>query len=276
MKCIALDLDGTTLYDDKFLTKRTENAIRAALDKGIQVVIASGRCMDSLPDSVTQIPGIEYAITSNGAAIYHLPTGKCLLNYPISPKSVEQIIALASEHSCAFEVFYEGKAYAEASYIKNPAPYGISHAEYVQRTRSSVPDIFSFMRTHQKELYGVDILTADEALYDILYQDISRLPDVYVTSSVKGRIETVSKKAGKHAGLAYILERSGILPEEAASFGNADNDIDMLRFAGIGFAVKNASPGCLAAADKILPGNREDGVAVGIEELLHLNVRHQK
>lgn len=270
MKCIALDLDGTTLYDDKYLTKRTEDAIRSAIGKGVQVVIASGRCMDSLPASVTAIPGIDYAITSNGAAIYHLPTGQCVRKYSVPEDAVEQLLACGFGHSCAFEVFYEGKAYAQASYIANPLPYGMRNVEYVQRTRHPVPDMEVFMREHKNELDGVDILTADEALYDDLYQKSSHLPGVYVTSSVKNRIEIVSEKAGKHTGLAYIVEQAGIRPEDTASFGNADNDIDMLRFAGIGFAVENASPRCLAAADRILPGCRDDGVAVGIEELLHL------
>ena len=66
ISCIALDLDGTTLRDDKGISEANRKAIEDAVRAGIKVVIASGRSYSSLPESVTSIPGIEYAVTSNG------------------------------------------------------------------------------------------------------------------------------------------------------------------------------------------------------------------
>ena len=72
IKCIALDLDRTTLNAQGKLSKANEEAIRKAIAKGIHVCIASGRAFDTLPQDVVSIPGIEYAITSNGAAVYRI------------------------------------------------------------------------------------------------------------------------------------------------------------------------------------------------------------
>ena len=76
--CIALDLDGTTLNPQGRLGRRNREAIEKALDAGIQVVAASGRSLDSLPKDILEIEGIQYGITSNGAAVYRLSDRKCL------------------------------------------------------------------------------------------------------------------------------------------------------------------------------------------------------
>ena len=78
IKCIALDLDRTTLNAQGRLSDGNRKALSHAIEQGVRIVIASGRSFHTLPKDVLSVPGIEYAITSNGAAIYNIPTGKCL------------------------------------------------------------------------------------------------------------------------------------------------------------------------------------------------------
>lgn len=75
IKMIASDLDGTLLLDSRTVSEQNRLALARAAASGIEVVIASGRVLTSLPESVFQIPGIRYAVTSNGAAIYQIPAG---------------------------------------------------------------------------------------------------------------------------------------------------------------------------------------------------------
>ena len=63
IRLIALDLDDTTLRSDGSLSGQTRAAIEAAIDAGLEIVIASGRALHSLPKAVTEIPGIRYAVT---------------------------------------------------------------------------------------------------------------------------------------------------------------------------------------------------------------------
>ena len=123
IKCIALDLDRTTLN-------------------------ASGRSFDTLPKDVLAVPGIEYAITSNGAAIYHIPTSTCLHEYKMTPASVECIIQIAKQHETALEVFIDGKAYALKAYVKDPVSYGTTPQAipYIQSTRIPIDDIICLWR----------------------------------------------------------------------------------------------------------------------------------
>lgn len=74
IKMIASDLDGTLLLDSRTVSARNRMALTRAAASGIEVVIASGRVLTSLPETVFGIPGVRYAITSNGAAIYRIPS----------------------------------------------------------------------------------------------------------------------------------------------------------------------------------------------------------
>ena len=88
VKCVALDLDGTLLSDEKKVSEENREALMRAAEKGVHIVIASGRAYTSLPKEVLQIPGIEYAITSNGAKIYHVLTRECVRDTRMTAASV--------------------------------------------------------------------------------------------------------------------------------------------------------------------------------------------
>ena len=213
IKCIALDLDRTTLNASGRLSDGNYNALCHAIENGVHIVIASGRSFDTLPKDVLAVPGIEYAITSNGAAIYHIPTSTCLHEYKMTPASVECIIQIAKQHETALEVFIDGKAYALKAYVEDPVSYGTTPQAipYIQSTRIPIDDIISFIR-----------------------------------------------------------EYLNLKPEETAAFGDGDNDIDLLKEAGIGIAMENASSKCKDAATFITKHHDKDGVAYGITEFLKI------
>ena len=94
IQCIALDLDRTTLDGEGRLSPGNRRALEYAIAKGVHIVIASGRSFASLPRDVIAVPGIEYAITSNGADVYHVPTGTRLHRYAMTPKTDRSIMQL--------------------------------------------------------------------------------------------------------------------------------------------------------------------------------------
>lgn len=269
IKCVALDLDGTVLLDDGSMTKRTENAIQTAILNGIHIIVASGRCFDSLPECLKNIEEIEFAVTSNGASVYKIDGGKCIKSYPVPSEAVDYIVKKYNEQNIAFEVFYKGRAFASAYFINNTDEYGFSEnvGEYIKTTRNPVEDIYAFISNHKNELESIDVIAADKSDSQRIFEDISALPGVYVTTSISGRIEISSENAGKHRGLEFVLEQLGISREETAAFGNADNDMEMLHFAKYGFAVSDASENCKMAADFIIPPSFDDGVASVLEQI---------
>lgn len=273
VKCIALDLDRTTLDGSGRLSPGNREALEYAIGKGVHIIIASGRAFGSLPRDVASVPGIEYAITSNGAAVYHLPTGKRLHGYMLEPRSVLDILRLTAQEQVAYETFIDGAAYADAAYVRDPVAHGATPQAipYIQSTRRPEPDIQAFIRAHIHELDSLDLVVGDEAAKLRIWADLQKaVPNVYITSSVQQLIEISHADAGKHSGVRYVTELLGLSPAQAAAFGDGDNDADMLRYVGCGIAVENASPACLAAADHVTARHDQDGVARGIYDILQI------
>lgn len=273
MKCIALDLDRTTLNAQGRLSEANKAAIEAAIAAGIHVVIASGRAFDTLPEDVLAIPGIEYAITCNGAAMYHVPTKKCLKKYRLSQEAVETVMKVTAGEDISYEAFIDGIAYAGKAYIEDPIRFGATQdaVKYVQETRRKQEDIIRFIHDRKDCLDSMDIVVKDESKKRELWEKIAQATDeVYITSSIKRLIEIANRNAGKKSGLAFFIDMLGIKREETAAFGDADNDVDLLQYAGCGIAVENASEACKRAADYITKRFDEDGVAYGMREILKI------
>lgn len=262
VKCIALDLDGTTLNSSGELSIRTETALLQAASQGIEIIVASGRSLASLPVCIRRIPGIRYAVTSNGAAVYDLLSGELLRAYRMTAESVEAVLAVTERAlvngkrtpgesmPLAYETFIEGVPYAQTSYVADPVRYGAAERaiSYIQRTRRPVEDIRAFIRKHKERLDCIDVV----------------IPE----GEEKQRLEIAYKEAGKAPAVQFLLERLGISRCELAAFGDGDNDCALLEYAGLGIAVENACKSCLAAADRVTASNDKDGVAIEIEKFL--------
>ncbi len=271
IKCIALDMDKTTLNAEGKLSEKNKEALEYAIKKGVHVVIASGRAFSALPKDVMAVKGIDYAITSNGAEVYETATGRCIQSYCISRASVLKMMELTKKRPVTWEAFIAGEAYAASAYVEDPVRFGASvHVvEYVKRTRKPVEDIYGFILNHADELCSLDIIVKDKEFKEVIWKQIKKeIADIYGTSSAPQLLEISSKECGKHRGLAFILDYLGLERTEAAAFGDGDNDADMLKYAGIGVAVANASEACMEVADLVVSDYDEDGVAEGIFRIL--------
>ena len=268
IRLVALDLDDTTLRSDGSLADCTRDAIKAVIDAGIEVAIASGRSFRSLPASVTQIPGIRYAITSNGASVAMLPDGERIISFTLRPNTVSVLLELFGNE--LLECFIEGQAYCDARYIADPERYGCSpgYVRYVKTTRLPVKNMPAFMRENADRLDSVDVLCSSPEHRATLREKAKQLPDAYITSSSPRLVEISDAEAGKGASLRRLCALLGVLPEQTAAFGNGDNDADMLSFAGLGVAVKNATAVCIASADIVCGPNDEYGVADILNKIL--------
>ena len=274
IRCIALDLDGTTLTDAKTVSEATRKALEDAATRGVCVAVASGRAVDSIPEAVRSMDCIEYAVTSNGAAVYRLKDRTCLRRVTMERRAVEAVMRLAEKEGLVCETFLDGFPYGQQNYVENPAQFGVmpQAVEYIRNTRRGVPDIWEFVREHAESLDGIDLIVPGEEQRKSLWKALESCGErLYITASVRNRIELSSPDGGKASGLLFLLDRLGISPEETAAFGDADNDIDMLKAVKWGIAVANASEGCLHAAAYRTRSNQEDGVAWGIREILGIS-----
>lgn len=264
IKLIALDLDETVLHNDGSLSVFTKQILIQVVATGCYVVIASGRSFHTLPQELTSFSGISYAITSNGAALYDLSLRKMLLRHTISKRAVQQILQYAQTCSAPLEVFCNGEAHAASSYVAHPERYGRGKkaAAYIQQTRIPESNLIAFAMERRKEIEGFDFsCITDEQQKQVTADLQKQVAEIRITSSGHRLVEIMHYRAGKESMLQRLAQQLAIKQSEILAFGNGENDAAMLRWAGMGVAVRNAAPACLAAADVVTDSNEKDGVA---------------
>ncbi len=271
-KLIALDLDETTLNKNSVLSRNNRAAIEQALSRKIEIVIATGRSFFTIPEEILTFPGLHYAITGNGAAVYDIQTKKPILQKTIPADSLPAVFSVLAKESVAYEAFINGVPYAQAEYVADPSPYMTNEwgIRYIRDTRKPIDDFPAFIFSHETEIDSIGVVLPNPSLQSHILSLLKSVPNIYLTSSVPKLVEISHWDTGKHRGLQYISELLGISQEHTVAFGNGDNDAEMLLWAGIGIAVANGTEKCRAAADYITLDHDLDGVAHAFSHFLHL------
>ncbi len=271
VKLIAMDLDGTLLNSQKVISPENQKALENARERGILLAVSTGRAMRTIPSCVLDNPVFSYFIASNGAEIYSGEPRELLHSVNLSSSSVEKVLQAAEGRTLGVEAFVRGAAYGDASYVQRPWEFGMPKASigYIKKTREPVEDICSFILENREQLSALDLITGDQELCDKLIHDLRECGEpLYITASMDNRIEIMHSSAGKAAGMGWICSREHILPEEAAAFGDADNDLDMLSFAGRGIAMGNSPDHVKEQADSVTGDHDHHGVAEAFRKQL--------
>ena len=274
IRMLAFDLDDTALDGQGRLAPETREAFIAAAEAGIEPVIASGRSFYSLPEDLLDIPGVNYAICSNGANLFNVKTKECLEAFFLEPESVDQIVKLADDYldTVYLDAFTRGIPHSDRRLLDTLlANDKISEhrKKYLRKTRRAEDDIRSFIREHRTELDCINYNVFDTSLFDELTSRLSgEVENIYFTSSIPELIEISFKESGKGPGLRRMCKYLSIPLEQVAAFGNADNDAEMIRIAGVGYAVANSSQVALDAADIVIGPCWENSVAAAIMDII--------
>ncbi|WP_418751829.1 Cof-type HAD-IIB family hydrolase [Frisingicoccus sp.] len=269
IKLAAMDIDGTLIGKNKILTGRTRKALTAAAAQGIHLVVASGRALQALPKDLIGIPGMEYVITSNGSSIFRLSDRKRIYAQDMMPDQVQKLLAFYKNYDCPMEAFICGVPYTSREYFERPGYFGAGPAsvEYVRTTRQPVEDMRTFVEEHKNEIEGINFILRDMELKAVMRRQLETFDGLYVTSSVPRYLEISHGSVCKQSALAWLVQKLGILPEEVAAFGDGENDLEMIQYAGLGVAMGNAVSLLKQAADLIAPACDEDGAARVMEQL---------
>lgn len=268
IQLIALDLDGTTMNSANRLSEYNRKALEEAIASGVNVVVASGRAFDSLPQEVLEIPGIRYAISSNGAHITDLTSGEYIYSSYLKAETVDLAIQLARSENLMVEAFCDGKPYIAEELYEDIRVNGsvYRNQEYVLTTRKPVTDIYRFMENNRDRLENINFFFYDENRLREIKPKIQTLPDCNVVSSVKNNVEIGGLDSSKAKALEVLSCKLEIPKEKIMSFGDAGNDIPMIRYAGFGVAMGNAWDEVKRAADYVAESNDEDGVGKTIRK----------
>ena len=131
IKLLAFDLDGTIVKDDqRTITEKSIEAIRYAKEKGVVVVIATGRIASGLPKAINVDKYIDYVVTANGARLQQVGVDKPLYKSGLNYKKVDELAALAERLGIFFELYCDGKSYALRKNIENIDSFRIHERFY--------------------------------------------------------------------------------------------------------------------------------------------------
>lgn len=266
IKMIGIDLDGTLLTTEKKLLPFTRKVLSEAIERGILVVMATGRPYSGILEEIRTFPGIRYALTSNGARILDMQTGDVLAEHLLPLKSAKKALEILQKYDTLQEVYFDGQGYAEekklemiSRYHHNPHMW-----DYVRKSRKAVQSIPELIARENKDMDKVQALFADMKELEEAWKELEQYKELVLVSSLGYNIEINAVGVDKGWGLMELGELLGIRSEEIMACGDGDNDIQMLEKAGIGVAMGNAEENVKAAADYVTETNDEEGVAKAI------------
>ncbi|MBS5283626.1 MAG: HAD family phosphatase [Clostridiales bacterium] len=267
---IALDLDGTLLTSEKCLSEENRQALSRCAQLGIHIVPTTGRPADGIIPEVLKLPGVNYAITTNGGVIVDLKEDRSLKRCVLSNAQVLQVIDIVKKYHVMFDPYVNGRGITQPSFIEHMKEFGISKPlqRLVLATRDSVPDIREHIAATGSEAEKVNIFLADLNDKEIIRQALSGIPGLIISSSMPNNLEVNAEGATKGNALLWLASYLGIDPSATMAFGDGENDITMLKAAGTGIAMANADDNIKAAADQVTLTNDQHGVAHAIHQLI--------
>ena len=285
-KLVAIDLDGTLLNSYGIVTEYTKQTIKKCIQKGIEIVLASGRPNDSIEAIAKEIGATNYFISGNGALIYDMQKQESIYEKYMTKEKVLEIIKICEENSISYNV-YTNKTILATSLKHNVLYYHKENLkkeenkkthinivenmyEYVKQLNEerflkiTVCDennsIFNSIIRKLRQIEGIEVLDVSHMSRKIIRQGTEEIPIEYYYTEVS------LAEVDKWNAIEFLQEKLGIKKEEIIAIGDNMNDKKMIEEAGLGIVMKGSTPIVSEVADYITEGNNEDGVAKALEK----------
>lgn len=272
IRLLVLDIDGTLAGRSNNISTQVLAALQEARQRGIQIAIATGRMYQSAL-RFYQIVGSSLPLMAYQGAFIKDPRTQVLYRHSPLPRRLalallEHLAPLEASQSLSIHLYIndelhvraildDTKAYAARSGI---APKPVGNLQHL------------LQRDVQIETTKLLALSQDTQLVADLIERIGRLyplEQLYLTRSVDTFFEATHPLANKGAAVRYLTEELlDLKPDQVMAIGDNFNDLEMLRYAGIGIAMGDAPADVQAAADWIAPSVEADGVATALEEFI--------
>lgn len=269
IKMIALDLDGTLL--DRNLEVSSENllAINTAHQRGVKVLIATGRTFDSLPQQIRNLAAIDYTINCNGSMIMDKNKAEILYQKNIPIERIEALLKEFASYNCIVEIAFRNVLYVQEIDLERQLEFfPEEYHEYVLKTKKSLPDYSDIRSRFPEGANKLLLFFSDPDERAQFQQKYRAYEDLTVSASSTSNIEINAAGISKKQALLKLAERFSIQPEEVLAIGDSLNDLEMIQWAGIGVAMGNAETPVKEAADFVTGSNQNDGVALAINQFV--------
>lgn len=265
IKLIALDLDGTLTNDEKKITEHTKEVLLKAGEAGVSIALASGRPMlgiSPIAEFLELGKVNSFVMAYNGGQIINYRTGDVVNYVNFNHDYIPEAVSYARHYGMPILTYSDSEIYTEG-----PVDQWAHHEEVNSSKMATVVD--DLIRFVDFPIVKMMICGDPEAL---------KIPEKEMAEHFEGRLdvyraepwflELMPKGINKFAGVKMIADTLGLAPDEVMACGDANNDIPMLEYAGLGVAVANAKDSVKAVADFVSKSNNEDGVAFAVEKFV--------
>jgi len=263
IKLLALDLDGTLLDDSQNISQQNIDAVKRAGEKGVNIVIATGRTNLGAEDIFRKLELKEFLIAYNGALIKNMKENKVIKHLPLPMHQTYEILEYVSKENLYVNLYLNNNVYA------NRAGKELDYYKKIMNIEPSVleEDVVEFLDRATTKLLIIekDLFKVDQILFRLQDQFAE---DLNITKSIEDCIDIMNKNVSKGDSLEDLTRMLGFKAEEVAAVGDGNNDLEMIKFAGTSAAVANAEEIVKENADYITASNNENGVAQFIEEFI--------
>ncbi len=279
IKLIVSDVDGTLVDKDKYVTARTIKAVHAAMEQGITVAIASGRAWGEMAEVKSKLPEIRHYICSNGAVVLkHSANGtETIFHQSFSNKEGLDLIDELLPFGVYIEAYSGETIYGDGEEMKEFARQLSPHLlPLIQASRTMVEGLREYIARTGIELEKVQIFYGTETKKQEVLTHFKGRTHFTIIESSEGNLEFVQPGISKGRAVASLAESLGLSPDEVMCIGDSNNDISMLEYTPVSFAMGNGEDTAKAVATYIAPTNEEEGVAVAIEAVVAANSNCQR
>ena len=285
-KLIAIDLDGTMLNSYGMVTESTKQVIKNTINKGIEVIIASGRPIDSIKTIAKEIGSENYFIAGNGALIYDIKKDEIIYEKFMNKQKVLEIIKICEENSISYNIYTEktiiakGLKYNVLYYYKE----NLKKEENKKTNITIVEDVYEYIKNLENEKF-LKITVCDEtkSVFNSIIRKLRTVEDIDVLDvlhmsrkMIKQGTEDVPieyyyteislKDVDKWNAIEYLANKMNISKDEIIAIGDNINDKEMIENAKVGIAMGQSTPVITEIADFVTSNNNEDGVAKALEK----------
>ncbi len=270
---IFFDLDGTLLNDNKRISNYTFQTLLTVKSRKIELVLNSGRSLSSMKGLANKylVDLVRYFISNNGRVIYDRKLDEI---YYVDPIEKEKLIQLQDHLTDDLAIFY---ASTDGVYIKKTTDeFGqrcidefnyeeYRHLPFSVNTVENIDEII-----HNKPIVRIYVHAPSK---DSLIALADTLPDLFGSKRIHNHLGSLCMYAGtpnsKAEGMKKMCDMLGFTLNRTIVFGDADNDIDMVKEAGKGFALHNGLEELKQFASDITEfSSNDDGVAIELQKLM--------
>jgi len=270
-KLIAIDLDMTLLDRNKNISYRNKKAIELAKEKGVKIVLCSGRILKGVM-YFAKVLGLhdQVIVACNGAIVRDLKKNKDIYYVGLENEKSLEIARICKENDIYYHYYFQDTMIARRLDYSSKFYYE-KNKELPKEERIDIiiDDSEQTLKSCGNLITKFVIIDKDVEKVDRVREIIEkRLSGVETTKSDTNILEVMKEGVNKKRALEFVCSYLGIDPKEIMAIGDNENDLQMIEFAGLGVAMENAIEELKKIADFVTQSYEDDGVAKAIEKFV--------